>query len=48
MAIRHWNSPSSIIPRRSKLRMTLAILISVIQLVGIGALIYLFTKGFHD
>jgi hypothetical protein len=48
MAIRHWNSPSSIIPRRSKLRMSLAILISVMQLVGIGALIYLFTKGFHD
>ncbi len=48
MAIRHWNSPSSIIPRRSKLRMTLAILISVSQLVGIGALIYLFTSGFRS
>jgi hypothetical protein len=48
MSIRHWNSPSSLIPRRTKLRFTFAILISVMQLVGIGALIYLVTTGFHD
>jgi hypothetical protein len=45
MAIRHWDSPSSIIPRRSKLRMTFAILISVLELVGIGALIFLIFRS---
>lgn len=48
MSIRHWNSPSSIIPRRTKLRFTFAILISVMQLVGIAVLIYLFTTGFRN
>ena len=48
MSIRHWNSPSSIIPRRTKLRFAFALLISVMQIVGIGALIYLLTKGFQS
>jgi hypothetical protein len=48
LAIRHWNTPSSIIPRRSKLRMSIAIMISVLQLVGIGTLIYFFVSGIKD
>lgn len=46
LAIRHWNSPSSIIPRRSKLRMTFAILISFLQIAGLGTLIFFMLRGF--
>jgi hypothetical protein len=34
LAIKHWNTPSSIIPRRSKTRMALAIGIALMQVGG--------------
>ncbi len=46
LAIRHWNTPSSIIPRRSKLRMTFAILISFLQIAGLGTVIFFLLRGF--
>jgi hypothetical protein len=45
VAIRYWNAPSSIIPR-SKFRFVLAILLSLLQLVGWVALIVIIIFGF--
>jgi hypothetical protein len=44
-AARHWNSPVSVVPRRAKLRLTLAILVASLQILGWTAFfIYLATK----
>jgi hypothetical protein len=40
VAIRHWNSPSSIIPR-TKIRYLLAILLATLQMAGWGGFIFL-------
>lgn len=40
ISIRHWNSPSSIVPRKKKLRFVIAILLSLIQIIGWGVLIF--------
>ena len=39
LSVRHWNSPSSILPR-TKVRFIFAILIAVLELTGWGALFY--------
>jgi hypothetical protein len=44
LAIRHWKTPSSVIPR-SKIRQILALLISGGQMVGWSALIYSMVSG---
>lgn len=33
-AIRYWNSPSSVVPRRSRLRFVIAIILSLLQIAG--------------
>jgi hypothetical protein len=44
-AARHWNSPVSLLPRRAKLRFSLAILAASLQILGWTAFfIYLATK----
>ena len=40
MGIRYWNAPSSILPR-TKIRLVLAIIIGLIQIVLWGVLIYI-------
>jgi hypothetical protein len=46
LAIRHWNTPSSIIPRRSKVRMLLAIGIALMQIGGwITFAVFLFARA---
>ncbi len=37
MALRYWNAPSSLTPRRTKLRFSIAILVASLQLLGWGA-----------
>lgn len=45
ISIRHWNSPSSIVPRKKKLRFAVAILLSLIQIAGwIGFIYFLITR----
>jgi hypothetical protein len=34
LAIRHWNTPSSIVPRRPKLRLTFAIIFASLQIIA--------------
>jgi hypothetical protein len=45
LAIRHWNTPTSIIPRRSKARMLIAIGIALMQVGGwITLAVFLFSR----
>lgn len=43
VAIRHWNSPSSIIPR-TRFRAVLAMVISTLQIIGWGVLVYIIVR----
>ncbi len=40
IAIRYWNAPSSLVPRRPKFRFVMAILFSSLQLMGWGIFIW--------
>src|SRR5215210_4409047 len=40
VAIRYWNAPTSILPRRTKLKFVIAILLALAQIVGWIVLIY--------
>ncbi len=40
VSIRHWNSPSSIVPRRAKVRFIVAILLALAQIAGWLTLLY--------
>ncbi len=47
IAIRYWNAPSSLVPRRTKLWFVIAILFSSLQILGWGLLIWqIFVIGF--
>ena len=46
LSIRHWKSPTSVVPRHSRLRFLLAILFSSLQIAGwIGVVFYLIHRG---
>ncbi len=40
LSIRHWHSPSSIVPRKKKLWFIIAIILSLIQVAGWGVLVF--------
>ncbi len=48
ISIRHWNSMSSIVPRRKKLRFVVAILVSAMQIAAWGVLVYFFVSNKWD
>jgi hypothetical protein len=47
-SIRHWNKPQGIVPRRSKLRFTLAIIASVAMILAIISFVVLIIWGINQ
>jgi hypothetical protein len=45
LAIRYWHAPTSIIPRRTKLRLVIAMVLAALQILGWIVLLYMALNG---
>ena len=45
IAIRYWNAPSSVTPRRTKLRLSIALILSSLQILGWGIVVWWWIVG---